>query len=188
MNISRRETEMGGAKLGAFNVERWETATKMIHVMPFPGAQAHTWATGKNIHCFKSLSLFWETLMKTNRPPPIKFCSPHACHIEQDFVLFNGKAAEKELSQSVFLGIKNVLNDDKMGSPHVGKTRLVGGACRDFGFVGGQSYNRDNSELGHAMPAMKPQTRDQRIQAGFLQLTEFAKSKSPPLETKTIVL
>ena len=26
----------------------------MIHVMPFPGAQAHTWATGRNIHHFNT--------------------------------------------------------------------------------------------------------------------------------------
>ena len=97
--------------------------------MPFAGVQAHLWSTGRHIHYFKKLSVFWDTIQKTNSPP-IHYFSPHCSHSNQMFMLFNGQEAEKRFAPSVLLGMKKILDDKKIESPHLGKVHLLGGVQR----------------------------------------------------------
>jgi hypothetical protein len=179
-NFRRDDTNGQLTHLGILSQQRWKSGITTIHFI-FPSeSQASNTRTAEGPHGQATFVAF-ANAMREYRGPDIRFLfyAPDCNHSTDFLFVLNGEAAEE---YTTAINWKKIRKRIKLDSPSVisnSTARQATGNYADYGFCSSQSSNRNESITGHAMPALKPNSKAGEIVDAFVALTSFAANSRP---------
>ena len=180
-DFRKQDTNGKLTNLGKLSLKRWKSGITAIHFL-FPSRhQASNTRTAEGPH---GQATFVELVkaMQEYKGPEIRFMfySPEKIHSTEFLFVLNGESAAVYTSQINWKKVKHRIPLDHQSTIATSLTvRQAPGNYADYGFCTSQNSSRNGSTTGHAMPALKPNSKEPEIVDVFLALTCFADSTRP---------
>jgi hypothetical protein len=175
-NFSSANSTSSLTNLRILSQERWRSGILLFHFI-FPAErQASNTRMAEGPH-YQAPFLDFILAMKQYRGPDIRFVfyDPTVNHSTAFLFILYGESASKYTSAIAWPKIKKRIGLDcpSFSLPTSNTVRQAAGNYADYGFCSSQNSNQKESTTGHAMPALKENSKTPEIVDAFVALTLF---------------
>ena len=166
--------------LGALSAERWSKGITAVHFVFPSDCQCYVAKTAEYPHYQSDFGSIFDAIKDYDGPDlEFTFYNPRKCQSNNFLVVLNGEKARGYAEMVDWNELETRIANDSTDAVTGTMERQASRKWVDYGFTSSQCSRRNESNTGHSMPQIKPNTTLPGVVNVFLALSTLARDTYP---------